>query len=197
MKIVDLTGQVFSRLTVLRLSGSSRGGSKLWECNCSCGNICHVSTRHLNRKNCKIKSCGCLKKERNLLKGKYHPDFKGYEGITSSFWTSHIIRSAKGDFKTNRKETPLEIDIKYGWDLYLKQDKKCALSGLIIRFPEKHTDTTQTCSLDRIDSSKGYIPGNVQWVHKHINIMKNKFSQEHFIEMCKLVAKRSQNIEIK
>ena len=51
MKIVDLTGQVFSRLTVIKLSGSSRGGSKLWECKCSCGNICYVSTRHLNRKN--------------------------------------------------------------------------------------------------------------------------------------------------
>lgn len=25
---------------------------------------------------------------------------------------------------------------------------------------------------DRIDPNKGYIIGNVQWVHKHINMMK-------------------------
>lgn len=188
MKIVDLTGQVFTRLTVLRIAGSTRGGSKLWECQCSCGNKCYVSTRHLNRKKNTVKSCGCLKKEKDEKKGKLHPDFKGYGEITQSFWNQHIIRSAKGDFKRNRKETPLEIDIEYGWNLYLEQNKKCALTGLNITFPAKQGDTTQTCSLDRIDSSKGYIKGNVQWVHKHINIMKNKFEQDYFIEMCKLVA---------
>ena len=192
MKIVDLTGQVFSRLTVIKLSGSSRGGSKLWECKCSCGNICYVSTRHLNRKNNIIKSCGCLKKEKDSIKGKEHSNFKGFEEITGHYWAQHIVRSANGDFKRNRKSISLEIDIKYAWELYLKQGKKCALSGLPIKFPEKQGDTTQTCSLDRIDSSKGYVAGNVQWVHKQVNFMKNKYSQNHFIEMCKLIAKNNE-----
>ena len=43
--------------------------------------------------------------------------------------------------------------------------------------------------IDRIDSSKGYVKGNVQWVHKNVNLMKGKFDQEYFIEMCKKITK--------
>lgn len=43
-------------------------------------------------------------------------------------------------------------------------------------------------SLDRIDSKKGYVVGNVQWVHKDINRMKNTFPQDYFIQVCKQIA---------
>jgi len=46
----------------------------------------------------------------------------------------------------------------------------------------------RTASLDRIDSSKGYVKGNLQWVHKDINMMKNHYNQKYFIEICKKVA---------
>lgn len=75
------------------------------------------------------------------------------------------------------------------WRLFLKQERKCALTDLLLTF-EKQKRGEKTASLDRIDSSKGYVNGNVQWVHKDINWMKNRFSQERFIEMCKLVAKK-------
>lgn len=42
-------------------------------------------------------------------------------------------------------------------------------------------------SLDRIDSSLGYIPGNVQWVCKQINISKHILSTKEFIGMCRKV----------
>lgn len=48
-----------------------------------------------------------------------------------------------------------------------------------------------TISLDRIDSTKGYIEGNVQWVHKSVNIMKSTLTQEQFINFCKLVAENN------
>ena len=44
-----------------------------------------------------------------------------------------------------------------------------------------------TASIDRIDSNKGYIEDNVVWVHKDINIMKNKFSKEYFLMLCKKI----------
>jgi hypothetical protein len=50
--------------------------------------------------------------------------------------------------------------------------------------------------LDRIDSSKGYIVGNVQWVHKHVNVMKNIFSQEMFIFICNQVSKNNDEVNI-
>lgn len=37
-------------------------------------------------------------------------------------------------------------------------------------------------SLDRVDSSKGYIRGNIQWVTKRINWMKGDLSMEEFLE---------------
>jgi len=62
----------------------------------------------------------------------------------------------------------------------------CPVFGIKLeRLDKRHNGSP---SLDRIDSSKGYIKGNVQWIHKDVNIMKNKFNQEYFIEMCKLVA---------
>lgn len=42
----------------------------------------------------------------------------------------------------------------------------------------------QTASLDRIDSSKGYIEGNVQWLHKDINRLKINYSDEDLIQIC-------------
>lgn len=47
----------------------------------------------------------------------------------------------------------------------------------------------QTASVDRIDSTKGYTPDNVQWVDKRINFMKQHFSQVEFVELCCLVSK--------
>lgn len=61
--------------------------------------------------------------------------------------------------------------------------KKCALTGREIGF-----DAPQTASLDRIDSTKGYLSGNVQWVHVSVNRMKNSFSQNEFIATCTEVA---------
>lgn len=46
-----------------------------------------------------------------------------------------------------------------------------------------------TASLDRIDSDKGYIVGNIQWVHSIVNMSKNKYSQDLFIHMCSSVHK--------
>ena len=45
-----------------------------------------------------------------------------------------------------------------------------------------------TASVDRIDSTKGYLKGNVQWVHKSINQMKSNRTDEEFIALCKAVA---------
>lgn len=81
----------------------------------------------------------------------------------------------------------IDITLEGIWDMYIGQDRKCALSGLPIYFGETGTCPT-TASLDRIDSSKGYIKGNVQWVHKRINIMKNRFSQDEFVAFCRAVA---------
>ena len=65
--------------------------------------------------------------------------------------------------------------------------RQCALSGLPIKLPDRYKQTF-TASIDRIDSSKGYVKGNVQWVHKDINMMKRNLNQARFVEFCLAVA---------
>jgi hypothetical protein len=82
----------------------------------------------------------------------------------------------------------------YQWDidehdiieLYEKQEGCCALTGWPIGWPDK--GLTSTVSIDRIDSTEGYIKDNIQLLHKDVNMAKQQYSQSYFIEMCEAIA---------
>ena len=57
---IDLTGQTFNRLTVIRRV-ENKGKNTMWLCKCSCGNETIVSASNLKTGN--TKSCGCLNRE--------------------------------------------------------------------------------------------------------------------------------------
>lgn len=84
------------------------------------------------------------------------------------------------------------VTLVYLEDLFIKQDKKCALSGIPLTFGR--SSATTTASLDRIDSKVGYVEGNVQWLHKDINMMKQRIDNCLFVQYCKLVAQKSCNL---
>ena len=46
-----------------------------------------------------------------------------------------------------------------------------------------------SCSIDRIDSSKGYVKGNIQLVTAKTNVAKGNMSNDEFTNYCKKVAK--------
>jgi hypothetical protein len=81
------------------------------------------------------------------------------------------------------RDLSFEITIVQAYDLLMKQEGLCALSGKKISFEDG------TASLDRIDSKKGYTTDNIQWVHKDINRMKFDLEEEYFIRLCVDVAK--------
>lgn len=91
--------------------------------------------------------------------------------------------------KTNAKKRELENDIPPSLLLnqYNIQSGACALTGLPISF------TANNASLDRINSSHGYVSGNIQWVHKDVNSMKNGYSNEYFVSMCHTIAANTAN----
>ena len=60
--IIDLTGQRFGRLVVLRMLDERRNNSAYYECRCDCGNIKNVVSYNLRSGN--TTSCGCFQKER-------------------------------------------------------------------------------------------------------------------------------------
>ena len=177
----DLTGLKINRLSVVRRSKSNRNGSIVWECKCECGTICHVSSDHLTRKKNPVKSCGCLKR----TSGSAHKDWKGYGEISAAWWHYHIQRGIFGE-STRRSFLEGDLTIQQAWHLFESQNRKCALTGLPLQISTR--SHLNSASIDRIDSSIGYTLSNVQWVHKHVNFMKGSYSQEYFIQMCKLIA---------
>lgn len=81
-----------------------------------------------------------------------------------------------------------EVTIDEIWEIFEKQEGRCAISGLPIVFNGYgENKNTQTASLDRIDSSKGYVLDNVQWLHKSVNLMKLDMTQQDFIDFCETI----------
>lgn len=73
-------------------------------------------------------------------------------------------------------------------DLMELQDFKCALTGWDIEFPECGPPQKAPASIDRIDNALGYTKENSQLLTRQVNMMKQHYSQEDFIAVCKAVA---------
>lgn len=180
-KKINMINKRFGKLVVINEHSKTRNGHIRYTCQCDCGSLTDVLGTHLRQGN--TKSCGCDKPI-----GSSHKQWTGVGEMSGAFWDHHVVRSANGD-KGRRSPIELTITKEEAWELFLKQNRRCALSGIELKFPSRSKDKSWTASLDRIDSSKGYILGNVQWVHKDINMMKRIYTQEYFIKMCNLVAK--------
>lgn len=104
----------------------------------------------------------------------------GYKQIKGSLWKLYMWSAKKRDL-------PFAITIEDVWELFIKQNKKCALTGEYLYFDTYAKRGSGNASLDRIDSSKGYVLGNIQWVTKKVNIIKRELSQEEFLCLCRKV----------
>lgn len=74
-KIIDITGQKFGKLRVLKYLNSNLSGKAKWLCKCDCGNEVSIAGTSLRKKKGGTKSCGCLstelrRKKRIKLEGK-------------------------------------------------------------------------------------------------------------------------------
>lgn len=187
----DLTNLRFGKLVGERQDGKNVNGQYYWLFKCDCGNAHRCLGTSIIRGHttqCKI----CTKKrwlDQNHLRATSIGD------LTSSWWGSRVVKRANGhnnsNFVKGRKKTyTLTVTMQEAWELFMKQDRKCALSHWPIAFPKDRNPHGGTASLDRIDSNKGYTLDNVQWVHKDINRLKNAFDQDYFIQMCKAVANK-------
>jgi hypothetical protein len=173
----NLRGKTYNHLLIKEEVGKDPLGRTLGLCKCSCGKlrilpISRVVAGH-------YKSCGCLRKRSR----EQSPTFKGCGQITGTLWNQIRVGAS-------RRHHSFNITLEQMWKLFLKQKRKCALSGLELKFGTRFYGEETTASLDRIDSTKGYDMDNVQWVHKDINWMKQDFSQSEFIDYCKRVVKK-------
>ncbi len=185
----DISGKRFGKLLVTT-PFDKKNRTWRWTCICDCGNktIAYVSKL---KNGCKT-SCGCGKYENIKPKyGKEHHGWTGYEEIYGSYW-KQLQASAK------ERNIKFQLTIEYAWNLFLEQNRKCALSGIELKFPKQQREKSKfknKPSLDRIDSSKGYIKGNVQWVDTRINYMKLDHDQSEFLELCKLITEHRKAVQ--
>lgn len=176
-------GERFGILTGTKVIGQDEHSHNMVECICDCGNTIIVVCHSLTSGN--TKSCGCQSRKR----GESHPNYRGYKGLRMSHWT-RICKCAKD------RGYDIDINIEYAWNLYEKQGGRCAISGIPIFFSKtRKTSNTTTASLDRIDNSKGYVEGNIQWVHKKVNQIKMDLNIEDFFELCKNVVNYNNLLE--
>lgn len=174
----NLLNQRFGRWLVIEEIKHPKYGYKCWKCQCDCGNIRILNSTTLLKGN--SNSCGCLRKE--IVTGEKAKQWTGYEKISGSLFAIIKCNAEKRNLEFN-------ITIEYLWNIWKQQNGKCALSGLELNLNR----IKGTASVDRIDSSKGYVEGNVQWIHKHLNKMKMEFSQDYFINFCNIVSKYQEN----
>lgn len=69
------------------------------------------------------------------------------------------------------------------YQIMIMQNWRCALSGQPIG-----VGPNANASLDRVDSGMGYTLDNVQWLHRDVNLMKQAFMQEYFVDTCRMIA---------
>jgi hypothetical protein len=180
-KAERLIGKRLGKLEVVGVRRVRLGNGKLHTkviCKCDCSTIIEMFWTSLASR--VTQSCGC-DFTYSKTTGENNYRFRGYKGIRAGFWNSYVTRAA---------ERSLEFSVtkEYAWDLFEKQGRMCALSGVPLMLGTSKKSSPTTASLDRINPNLGYVEGNLQWVHKTLNIMRMALPMLEFIEWCHRVA---------
>lgn len=162
---VDITGNKFNKLTVIKYSRTVGRRRTMWLCKCDCGQMVEVEGSHL--KNGHTKSCGCLNRE-------FIADLNFKNGLsgTKIYYVWYNMRN-----RCNRKDGR-EYSL-YGGRGISVCDEWLGENGFVNFSNWAMTNGySDNLSLDRIDNNKGYCPENCRWTDRYIqanNKRNNRF----------------------
>lgn len=158
--MIDLTGQRFGRLKVLKEAEryvSPKGEKKRqWLCICDCGNE-HVSGQDTLRKG-SAKSCGCYNKERVSETHKKHGMTEHYLYRT---WISMRSRCNDKNKDSYKHYGARGIKVCKRWDDFTL-------------FLQDMGDRPKGTTLDRIDNDGDYEPNNCRWASKEVQTFNRR-----------------------
>jgi|ERR1035437_1728445 hypothetical protein len=149
-KLIDLTGQPFNRLTVLKRIKKIPDQTH-WECVCTCGNIVVVKADHL--KSGHTRSCGCLQSEAASDANMTHGHSIGKQRTHEfSCWIHMRNRCSNPKHKNWHRYGGRGITVCDDWENSYEDF-----------FDHIGPAPSRKHSIERIDTDGNYEPGNVCW----------------------------------
>jgi len=97
-----------------------------------------------------------------------------------------FLRRAKA--RSVKKSEEFNLNLQYLKKVWEDQRGVCSLTGKTMSLKESKAWNPWKPSLDRIDSSLGYVVGNIRYICCMGNLAKNRWTDDELVEFCRLVS---------
>lgn len=168
----DETGNRFGRLLVIHKAADETDGK--WVCCCDCGN--EKVVRGVNLRKGRVKSCGCLRRERPKQLYTKPNNQSLWNSVVSAYRNGAAKRSLLWDIETEVAISLMRGDCYFCGSPPTNQMKRS--NGSFITYN----------GIDRLDNALGYITTNVVSCCKTCNFGKRTMTTEEFLRWIHKVA---------